>query len=154
MNWNSILKNNTRFTSFSVVILLVIIGFEFLGIQYLQETIAPSISQPDAVLMLQSLITFDAALLSFSAVVYSTFLGREMTLRFLLNLIFWMVSVVILFLLSIIDTFYAFSQVSPDLGLQSKLIVQPLGVTLIATTVFFFSIGVHAVRIRLKDIIL
>jgi hypothetical protein len=149
----SILKSNSTFTAFILILLFVVIVIEFFLIEALQKGVAPQISETNATLMLQSLLAFNAALISFSAIVYSSFLVRDLNIRFLLNLIFWMAATVALFLVSVINTFYAFSHVT-SAGLDSSFFVFPLEVTIFAITVFFFSLGSHIVRVRLKDILL
>jgi hypothetical protein len=149
----AILKNNKTFTTVIVAILLFIILVEYFLIQTLQQGVPEIISQYDATLMLQSLFAFNAALLSFSAIVYSSFLSRDLNIKFLMNLIVWMAGAIVLFLISIINTFYAFSRMTPS-GLESSFLVLPLEVSIFAITVFFFSLASHIVRVRLKDIIL
>jgi len=153
MNSRSIVRNNKTFTSFILVVLFVIILIEFLAIDALQQGVSSIISENDATLMLQSLFAFNAALLSFSAIVYAALLSRDLNIRFLLSLIFWMAATIGLFLVSVINTFYAFSHVTSS-GLASSFFVLPLEMTIFAITVFFFSLAAHIVRVRLKDILL
>jgi len=153
VNSRSIVKNNTAFTSFILIVLFFVILIEFLLIQALQQGVPSVISENDATLMLQSLFAFNAALLSFSAIVYSVLLARDLNIRFLLSLIFWMAATIGLFMVSVINTFYAFSHVTSN-GLASSFFVLPLEVTIFAITVFFFSLVAHIVRVRLKDILL
>jgi hypothetical protein len=153
MNSRSIVKNNTTFTSFILAVLLVVILIEFLTIEALQQGVSPLISETNATLMLQSLFAFNAALISFSAIVYSSLLVKDLSFRFLFNLLFWMAATIGLFMVSVINVFYAFPHVTSS-GLASSFFVLPLETTIFAITVFFFSLGAHIVRVRLKDIIL
>jgi hypothetical protein len=153
LSLRAVLKNNTRFTAVILVILFLIFLVEYFLIQSLQQSVSQVISQYDATLMLQSLFAFNAALLSFSAIVYASFLTRDLNIRYLASLIGWMAGTILLFLVSIINTFYAFSRMTPN-GLQSNILVLPLEATIFAITVFFFSLASHIVRVRLKDIIL
>ena len=95
--------------------------------------------------MLQSLIEFDRVFLGFSAIVFSSLVSRESSFQRISYIFSAMFATVILFVLSVVFTFYGLASVSSS-GTSSDLFARPLDFMIYGISVFFFMIYVHVVK--------
>ncbi|MDA4121445.1 MAG: hypothetical protein OK404_03450 [Thaumarchaeota archaeon] len=141
------LSNPKRLTLVSLILLLVIVGVEVIGVGLIIQTLPAEIAEANARAMLTSLISFDGVFFGFSAIVFSSLVGRESTYERISYIFTAMIATVILFVLSVVFAFLGFAVVG-SAGLPAGAFAQPLGFTVYGITVFFFMIYIHVVRSR------
>jgi len=139
------LTNPRRFTTVSLVALLIVLGLEVLGVNQMAQTLPAEIDPVNARAMLQSLIGFDGVFFGFSSIVFSSLVAREGSFERISYLFTAMIATAILFVMSVVLAFYGLSAVV-EAGLAAGSFAQPLGFMVYGTTVFFFMIYVHVVR--------
>ena len=139
------LSNPKRFGTISSFFLLVILGLEVLGVNLMEQTLPSEIDPINARAMLQSLIAFDGVFFGFSAIVFSSLVSRESSFQRISYIFTAMFATVILFVLSVVSTFYGLASVSSS-GLPADVFARPLGFMIYGISVFFFMIYVHVVK--------
>ncbi len=145
LGWLAYLTNPKRFTAVSLIGLLLILGVETVGVGKIAETL-PSVVDPiNSRAMLQSLIAFDGVFFGFSAIVFSSLVGRESSFERISYIFTAMIATVILFLLSVVTAFFGLASVTAS-GAPAGLFAQSLGFMIYGTSVFFFMIYVHVAR--------
>ncbi len=140
-----ILASPRRFRIFSVLILILIIAVEIYGVGQLASTLPSTIDIDNSRIILQSIVAFDGVLLGFAAIVFATIIARETVFEIISYIIIAMTATVGTYLLSVISTFYALATMSVD-GLTPTMFARPIEETIIATTVFFYTIYVYMAR--------
>jgi uncharacterized integral membrane protein len=141
------LSNPKRLTLVSLLFLLIVVGLEVVGVQLVIQSLPPDIETLNARAMLTSLISFDGVFFGFSAIVFSSLVGRESTYERISYIFTAMIATVILFVLSVVFAFLGLASVEAR-GLSAGSFAQPLGFTVYGTTVFFFMIYIHVLRSR------
>jgi uncharacterized integral membrane protein len=141
------ISNPKRLTLVSLLFLLIVVAIEVVGVQLIIQSLPPDIETLNARAMLTSLISFDGVFFGFSAIVFSSLVGRESTYERISYIFTAMIATVILFVLSVVFAFLGLASVAAN-GLSAGAFAQPLGFTVYGTTVFFFMIYIHVLRSR------
>ncbi len=141
------LSNPKRLTLVSLLFLLAVIALEVVGVELVIQALPPEIETLNARAMLTSLISFDGVFFGFSAIVFSSLVGRETTYERISFIFTAMIATAILFVLSVVFSFLGLASVAVR-GLAASAFAQPLGFTVYGTTIFFFMIYIHVLRSR------
>ena len=121
------------------------LGLEVLGVNLIELTLPSELDPLNARAMLQSLIAFDGVFFGFSAIVFSSLVSRESSFQRISYIFSAMFATVILFVLSVVFTFYGLASVSSS-GLPAEMFARPLGFMIYGISVFFFMIYVHVIK--------
>ena len=121
------------------------LGLEVLGVKVIEQTLPSEVDPLNARAMLQSLIAFDGVFFGFPAIVFSSLVSRESSFQRISYIFTAMFATVILFVLSVVFTFYGLASVSSSC-LPSDVFARPLGFMIYGISVFFFMIYVHVVK--------
>lgn len=141
------LSNPKRFTLVSLVFLAIILAVEVVGVYEIAGNLPGSLTELNARTMLTSLISFDGVFFGFSAIVFSSLVARESSFERISYIFSAMIATVILFVLSVVYSFFALASVGVgSQALSASSFSLPLGFMIYGISVFFFMIYVHVAR--------
>jgi hypothetical protein len=128
-----------------VVLLVAIVGLEAVGLNQLATTLPAVVSPENARLALQSVISVAGVLMGFTGLLFGALLARESVRGRTFSLLVAMVVTVVMYLLSVLNAFYAILLVGGP-GLTSTVLMAPVGFLVYGTSILFFGIAVYMIR--------